>query len=107
VTLKVKPKTLKLGTVAVGQSGNPKNVTISNPKGSTKHPGLPVLIEMVEDPSEFQATNHCPTILPNGQKCTIAVVFTPQSVGARQGLLKIDDNAHGTPQMVKLKGKGK
>ena len=49
VTLKVKPKTLKLGTVAVGQSGNPKNVTVSNPKGSTKHPGLPVLIEMVED----------------------------------------------------------
>ena len=107
VTLKVKPKTLKLGTVAVGQSGNPKNVTVSNPKGSTKHPGLPVLIEMVEDPAEFQATNHCPTILPNGQKCTIAVVFTPQSVGARQGLLKIDDNAHGAPQMVKLKGKGK
>jgi len=108
VTLKVTPKALKFPNTKVGTSSKPKTVKVSNPKRNKKHPGLPVLVEMVSDnPGLFTETNDCPPTLAADAVCSIAVTFTPNAAATWSGILVITDNAHGTPQTVQLSGKGK
>jgi len=107
VTLKISPKQLSFGTVAVNTTSKPKNVTVSNPKGSKKHPGINVIVEGAPSVSEFQVTNNCPSTLDAGAKCEIAVVFAPIGKGLDTAKLQIYDNAEGEPQSVSLKGTGK
>ena len=83
-------------------------VKLSNPKGKKKHPGFPVLIEMVSDPGVFTQTNNCPASLAAGASCSIAVTFSPIAPPTKQtGTLTITDNAHGGTQRVPMSGTGK
>lgn len=108
VTLKVEPKALKFPKTALGTSSKPKTVKVSNPKGNKKHPGLPVLIELISgSPPVFTEVNDCPPILGDGAVCTIAVTFTPGAAAQWRGTLVITDNAHGSQQTVPLSGTGK
>ncbi len=52
-----------------------------------------------------QATDCGPPIDPNNY-CTIRVIFTPSSVGARSPVMLIADNAPGSPQTIALIGTG-
>ena len=107
VKLKIAPTTLNFGKLAVHTSKS-KSVTISNPKGTKKHPGIPVVIEMISGAPEFAETNNCPAILAAGPPpCTVSVTFTPSATGLQTGTLAIKDNAIGLTQTVKLIGKGK
>ena len=92
----------------VGTTSNPKTVKVSNPNGNKKHPGSPVLIEMISDPGVFMQTNDCPASLEAGASCSISVTFTPSAPPTTQmGTLTITDNAHGSMQTVHLSGAGK
>jgi len=93
VTLEVAPKALKFPKTEVGTPSKPKSVKVSNPKGNKKHPGLPVLIEMISDPSVFTETNTCPPTLVAGAVCSVAVTFTPNAATEQFGTLLITDNA--------------
>ena len=107
VTLKIKPKALKFPKTTVGATSKPKMVKVSNPKGKKKHPGLPVLIEMISDPGVFTQTNDCIGTLAAGAKCSIAVTFAPSDTTTQTGKLTITDNADGSTQTVPLSGTGK
>ena len=107
VRLKIKPKKLKFPKTTVGTPSNPKTVKVSNPKGKKKHPGLPVLIEMISDPGVFTQTNDCPAMLAAGASCSISVTFTPSAAMKQTGTLTITDNANGGMQAVSLSGTGK
>jgi hypothetical protein len=108
VTLKIKPKSLKFPKTSVGTPSKPKTVKVSNPKGKKKHPGFPVLIEMISDPGVFKQTNTCPPSLAAGASCSISVTFTPSAPPGKQtGMLTITDNANGGMQKVPLSGTGK
>ncbi|MGA8795430.1 MAG: choice-of-anchor D domain-containing protein [Candidatus Binatus sp.] len=108
VKLEIQPKALNFPATAVGTSSKPKTVKVSNPKGSKKHPGLPVLIEMVSgDPTVFTEVNDCPPTLVAGAVCSIEVTFTPNAAAEEFGTLVITDNANSNPQTVQLKGRGK
>ncbi len=106
VKLKIKPRALNFGKVKVGSSKS-KNVSVSNPKGNKKNPGIPVIIRGVPNVADYTAINNCPATLPPGGKCKIQVTFTPSSTGEVKDSLMIDDNAMGDPQMVHLIGTGK
>jgi large repetitive protein len=54
----------------------------------------------------FTQTNTCGTALAAGTNCTIAVTFTPGSVGTFSATLSVADNASGAPQTVTLSGTG-
>lgn len=82
-------------------------VKVSNPKASKKHPGLPVSIEMISDPSAFKQTNNCQASLAAGASCAITVTFAPSSAGQQSGTLMITDNANGGTQRVPVSGTGK
>jgi hypothetical protein len=109
VTLKIKPKSLKFSKTTVGAPSKPKTVKVSNPKGKKKHPGLPVLIEMVSDagPGVFMQTNNCPASLAAGASCSISVTFKPSAATKETGTLTITDNGNGGMQKVPLSGTGK
>jgi hypothetical protein len=107
VKLKISPASLNFGTVKVGSSKGPKNITVSNPKGSKKKPGITVLMEGLSgEASPFGVTNDCDAPLPAGEKCTIGVTFTPTVAQTYKATLTIIDNAESEPQSVKLAGKG-
>jgi len=83
------------------------NVNVANPKGKKKKPGMPVIIEGVQDVANFTVTNKCPGMLEHGAKCQIQVTFTPTAVGKVNDSLNIHDNAIGGMQTVHLVGTGK
>jgi outer membrane protein assembly factor BamB len=108
VTLKVTPKALEFPKTKVGTPSKPKTVKVSNPKGNKKHLGLPVLVEMISgDPGVFTETNDCPASLEADAFCTISVTFTPSEATKQTGTLTITDNAKGSSQTVRLRGRGK
>ena len=107
VTLKIAPASLKFPETKVGTPSKPKMVKVSNPRGSKKHPGSPVLIEMISDPGVFTETNDCPSTLVARASCSIAVTFTPNAAIEQVGTLVITDNANRSPQTVQLRGRGK
>jgi len=108
VTLKISPKSLNFGTVRIGSLKGPKTVTVSNPKGSKKKPGVAVLIEGVNGVGNpFGVLNGCDAPLLPGGKCSIEVTFAPTAPGSSSATLMLIDNAEGKPTPVKLKGKGK
>ena len=105
--LKIKPTSLKFGTVKVGSHKN-KSVTVMNPKSSKKKPGVTVQMEGYSGAgSPYSVANGCDAPLAPGAKCTIEVTFTPTGTGAQNATLMIIDNAEGEPQSVKITGKGK
>jgi hypothetical protein len=107
VKLKIKPTSLKFGTVKVGSHRN-KSVTVANPKSSKKKPGVTVLMEGFGGAgSPYSVANGCDGTLAPGAKCTIGVTFTPTAPGAQNATLMIIDNAEHEPQSVKLIGKGR
>jgi Abnormal spindle-like microcephaly-assoc'd, ASPM-SPD-2-Hydin len=108
VTLKIKPKELEFPKTAVGTTSKPKTIKVFDPKGKTKHPGLPVVIEMISDsPGVFMQTNDCAGNLAAGASCTISVTFTPSAPMKQTGTLTITDNANSGTQTVRLSGTGK
>jgi hypothetical protein len=108
VKLKISPASLNFGTVKVGRHKGPKNVTVSNPKGSKKKPGHTVLMEGLSGAGNpFSVTNGCDAPLPAGRKCTIGVTFTPTFAVSYTATLVITDNAKPDAQAMKLTGKGK
>ena len=108
VKLKISPASLNFGTVKAGSSKGPKNITVSNPKGSKKKPGLTVVMEGLSGGgSPFTVTNGCDAPLAPAAKCTIGVTFKPTAAQPYNATLTIIDNAEHEPQPVKLKGKGK
>jgi subtilase family serine protease len=107
VTLKISPKSLKFSKTTVGTPSKPKTVKVSNPKGSSKHPGLPVSIDMISDSAMFTETNTCSASLAAGASCSITVTFTPSAASKQTGTLTITDNTNGGRQTVPLSGTGK
>jgi len=108
VKLKISPASLNFGTVEAGSSKGPKNITVTNPKGSKKKPGLTVVMEGFSGAvSPFSETNDCGASIAPDTKCTIGVTFMPTNAQAYKAILTIIDNAEHAPQSVKLKGKGK
>ncbi len=106
--LKISPRSLNFGTETIGNPKGPKDVTVSNPKGSKKKPGLTVVMEGYSGAgSPYSVTNGCDAPLAPAAKCTIGVTFTPTASGPQNATLTIIDNAEREPQRVKLKGKGK
>lgn len=95
------PGSLSFGKEKVGQTSNPKTMTLSNP-GAT-----PLRITSIAASGDFAvATNTCPAKLTTGKNCSISVTFTPTQTGKRTGKLTIKDAARSSPQKISLSGTG-
>ncbi len=98
---------LAFGNVAVGQAVT-KNLKVAN-TGKTN----PLIISGAtsSDPAEYalSGTGTCgpiPVTVAPKKSCTLGVAFTPDTVGAHDATLTVNDNTASSPQHVALSGTG-
>jgi hypothetical protein len=109
-TISVSPTSLAFGTQLVGTPTAPQVVTLTNNTSSAVTLTLPPTF-VGGNASDFTTTGAggtCVASLAAGASCTIGVIFTPSSVGARAVTMQIvdslDTGAH--PIQVALTGTG-
>jgi len=92
---------LSFGMEPVGQTTTPQTVTLTNNGGAA------LAIAAVTVTGDFAiAANACGSSLASGTACTIQVVFSPSTGGARIGTLAIADSAASSPQTLQFTGTG-
>jgi hypothetical protein len=94
------PGSLSFSNEAVGSTSAAQTVTLTNTSA------LPVTITSVTANGPFTVTSQCGSRLAAAATCSIAVTFTPASVGSQTGSLIVSDNAAGNPQNIALSGTG-
>ncbi len=99
-TVTLTPTSLNFGSVTVGQSSAPQNVTVANTGTTT------VTINSIAASGDYSQTNNCTSSLAAGASCTATVTFKPTQTGTRLGTLSVSDNAAGSPQTASLTGVG-
>ncbi len=101
-TLNAKPASLSFASQIVGHQSKPAKVTVINTAGTAS-----VVLSPPTVSAGFVVTsNNCPSLMPPGGSCTIAVASAPASKGKQKGLLQLNSNASYGLHAIKLKGKG-
>ena len=99
--LGISPTSITFSSQYVGNSGLPKNITLTNSGTVALN-----ITNVTVSPSDFSVQSACGTSLAAGANCSIGVSFDPSVGGARAGTLTITDNAADSPQTVTLSGVG-
>lgn len=101
--VQITPSSLDFGSLAVGTPSSPQTVTITNTGN------VALTFSSIAANNDFAATDTCPdspaTLAPN-TSCTVDVIFTPTTMGTRNGTLTFSDDAPGSTQTVSLTGVG-
>jgi uncharacterized repeat protein (TIGR01451 family) len=97
------PTSLAFGNQAVGTSSAARVITLSNNSGATVHISV---INISEAALDFVLSSTCGASVANAGTCTISVIFSPASVGARVATLSVTDDATNSPQTLALSGTG-
>ena len=93
------PTSIDFGTQTLN-SHTSQNVTLIN------HQTAALSVSTITAGGDFSQTNSCPSFLPAGASCTIAVIFTPTALGPSTAALTIDDDDTNGPRKVALNGIG-
>lgn len=95
------PASLNFGTIKLGQTSSPQNVTLTNTSTSPL-----TILSITATRKDYLVSSNCgPTVLGKAS-CTITVSFQPAFTGTRAGTLNVGDSGGGSPQMVSLTGQG-
>jgi Ca2+-binding RTX toxin-like protein len=100
----VSSASLAFGSQIIGSTSATQVITVTN----TGNASLVVSALTLSGANlgEFTVTlNTCGTVLP-GASCTINVVFTPTTIGAKSATVSINHNAAGSPSNITLSGTG-
>ncbi|MGO9590578.1 MAG: choice-of-anchor D domain-containing protein, partial [Candidatus Acidiferrales bacterium] len=103
-TAEISPVSLSFGSVTVGTTSAVKTVTLKN-VGTTSITITSVTIAGTAA-GDYAQTPSCGSSLAASASCTISVTFKPTTTGTRSAILKVTDNAAGSPQTVSLTGTG-
>jgi hypothetical protein len=95
---------LSFGSQSIDATSAAQTVTLSNTGNATLT--ITSITVTGTNAGDFAETNTCGGSVAAGANCTIAVLFTPSSLGNRTAVLSISDNASGSPQTVALSGAG-
>jgi archaellum component FlaF (FlaF/FlaG flagellin family) len=92
---------MAFGKQTVGATSAPKSVTLTNTGSATlKISGITVT-------GQFKmSSTTCHSQVAPAASCSISVTFSPQSQGAKSGLVSITDNASSKPEVIELSGTG-
>jgi centrosomal CEP192-like protein/HYDIN/CFA65/VesB family protein len=103
-TAKLAPTSLNFGSVTVGTTTAAKTITLTN-IGTTALTITSIALTGTGG-GDYLQTHTCGASLAAGASCSISVQFKPTVTGARSAVIKVADNAAGSPQQVPLSGKG-
>jgi probable HAF family extracellular repeat protein len=98
------PSSVTFLTRAIGTTSPAKTVVLKNT--GTSSLSITSIAIAGTNAGDFSQTNSCPATLAAGASCTISVKFKPTASGTRNALLRVSDNAAGSPQEVTLSGIG-
>jgi sugar lactone lactonase YvrE len=92
---------LDFGSVVNTASSYGQTITIQNTGTAA------LVISNIATTGDFATTGNC-AIIPAGSNCSLTVIFTPSSTGARTGTVTLTDNVGGAnqSQVVNLSGIG-
>ncbi|WP_348263220.1 choice-of-anchor D domain-containing protein [Telmatobacter sp. DSM 110680] len=101
--VRVEPRSLVWGSVALGSTGTPMAVTFSNIGSS------PISISSIgisgANAGDFAiASKTCGATLASSSNCTVTVNFTPTEPGNREATLTFNHSGFGSSQTVSLSG---
>jgi hypothetical protein len=94
------PGSLNFSSQTVSSTSAAQTITLTNTSS------VAVTITSVTANGPFAVTSQCGASLAAAASCSIAVTFTPTSVGQQTGSLTISDDAVGSPQNIALSGSG-
>ncbi|HEX5412102.1 MAG TPA: FG-GAP-like repeat-containing protein [Terriglobia bacterium] len=94
------PGMLSFADQPVGTPSTAQSVMLFNSSGT------PLSIAGISTNGDFSETDTCGTKLAPSANCEVSVAFTPSGGGMRSGVVTVDDNAPGSPQIVALYGTG-
>jgi hypothetical protein len=101
-TLNARPTSLRFSSQVVGHHSKAATVTVTNTAA-----GAVVILGQPTVSSGFIVTSsNCPSVMPAGGTCTIAVASAPTAKGKQNGQLQLNSNARYGVRTIKLKGKG-
>ena len=103
-TLGATPGAIAFAATTAGQSSGPLNVTLKSLGAQSV--SLSSIQISGANATDFSETDNCVSspVLPTNHTCTIAVTYSPASLGTSQAVLFITDNAPGSPQAIPLSG---
>lgn len=94
------PGLLSFADQPVGTTSAAQSVTLINSSGTA------LSIASISASGDFAQTNTCGASLAPVANCQVSVTFTPSGGGLLSGVVTLDDNAPGSPQIVALYGTG-
>ena len=98
------PTSLHFGTVQVGQSSAPKDITLTN-TGTTALDITSIDITGADN-GDFSQTNACPSSLAPTDSCIISVTFKPTTTGPLSADLKVVANTEIGTHIAVISGTG-
>ena len=100
----VSPAALAFGTIATNTSSKPQLVTVTNASSAA----LPISSIAIAGTNRalFSQTNSCGSSVPANSACTISVLFTPTSGGAKTATVNVNAGGGAGTQTVALSGTG-
>jgi hypothetical protein len=105
VDLNVAPASLTFASTAVGGTGSPQSITLSN--AGTTAININSIAVSGANAADFAISGKtCGPTLPGPGSCTVTIAFTPLATGARAATLTITDSAGNSPQAISLAGSG-
>ena len=99
-SLTSKPESLNFSNQAASMPSTAQTLTLTNTSS------VEVTITSITASGPFSVSSQCVTSIAAAATCSIAVTFTPTTVGQQTGTLTISDNAAGSPQNIALTGSG-
>jgi hypothetical protein len=101
-TLYANPRSLSFPIQVVGHHSKAANITVRN----TAANAAVALGQPTVSKGFVVTSNNCPSMLPAGASCTIAVASAPTVKGKQLGQLQLNSDAMYGVRLIKLKGKG-
>ena len=101
-TLYANPTALSFPIQVVGHRSKAANITVRN----TAANAAVALGQPTVSKGFVVTSNNCPSMLPAGASCTIAVASAPTMKGKQNGKLHLNSDAKYGVRVIKLKGKG-
>ena len=100
----ITPSSLAFGNQAIASTSAARTISVSN--SGTSPLTIKIIAMTGANGFDFAESNNCGSSLPMGAKCTVSVIFTPTTTGARSASLTFIDSAANSPQTVTLTGTG-
>jgi Abnormal spindle-like microcephaly-assoc'd, ASPM-SPD-2-Hydin len=96
------------GSVTQGASSAPQTVTLAATYSASSSGISNIMPSITAGSSDFQIAPNstCLSSLADQATCTLAIVFTPATVGARSGVLTVSSSAENSPITISLAGAG-